>query len=145
MPRKRRLIEPVRIGVAISRPSWVSVRPSSSLIRMPMMEKMVQTAKQRVNAKVDKPSARYWSLGVGVVVMAALEQGKWLQVNHIKNAGFASGALEVPPAGCSGGRRSGAIARTGIASGFLWRSEEHTSELQSRPHLVCRLLLEKKK
>src|SRR3989442_9857865 len=27
----------------------------------------------------------------------------------------------------------------------LERSEEHTSELQSRPHLVCRLLLEKKK
>src|SRR5690554_7331491 len=31
-----------------------------------------------------------------------------------------------------------------IQSGEL-RSEEHTSELQSRPHLVCRLLLEKKK
>src|SRR2546422_9589774 len=31
--------------------------------------------------------------------------------------------------------------RTGIAT----RSEEHTSELQSRLHLVCRLLLEKKK
>src|SRR2546429_5921636 len=28
---------------------------------------------------------------------------------------------------------------------FLLRSEEHTSELQSRLHLVCRLLLEKKK
>src|SRR5690554_4689538 len=28
---------------------------------------------------------------------------------------------------------------------FTPRSEEHTSELQSRPHLVCRLLLEKKK
>src|SRR3989442_6746602 len=27
---------------------------------------------------------------------------------------------------------------------MLGRSEEHTSELQSRPHLVCRLLLEKK-
>src|SRR5947208_8052063 len=26
-----------------------------------------------------------------------------------------------------------------------WRSEEHTSELQSPDHLVCRLLLEKKK
>src|SRR5690554_7473918 len=26
----------------------------------------------------------------------------------------------------------------------IWRSEGHTSELQSRPHLVCRLLLEKK-
>src|SRR5690554_7792373 len=28
---------------------------------------------------------------------------------------------------------------------IISRSEEHTSELQSRPHLVCRLLLEKKK
>src|SRR5690554_7402909 len=32
-----------------------------------------------------------------------------------------------------------------IFSAFWIRSEEHTSELQSRPHLVCRLLLEKKK
>src|SRR5215813_5487135 len=30
-------------------------------------------------------------------------------------------------------------------SRVMLRSEEHTSELQSRPHLVCRLLLEKKK
>src|SRR5439155_20434907 len=29
--------------------------------------------------------------------------------------------------------------------GYVDRSEEHTSELQSRGHLVCRLLLEKKK
>src|SRR5688572_31770899 len=28
---------------------------------------------------------------------------------------------------------------------FHWRSEEHTSELQSQSNLVCRLLLEKKK
>src|SRR5204862_4270795 len=28
---------------------------------------------------------------------------------------------------------------------LMWRSEEHTSELQSRRDLVCRLLLEKKK
>src|SRR2546422_5246218 len=32
-----------------------------------------------------------------------------------------------------------------IAEACLYRSEEHTSELQSRLHLVCRLLLEKKK
>src|SRR5690554_7133987 len=31
------------------------------------------------------------------------------------------------------------------ADNRITRSEEHTSELQSRPHLVCRLLLEKKK
>src|SRR3712207_9056486 len=35
-------------------------------------------------------------------------------------------------------------ARTPIHSGWC-RSEEHTSELQSRQYLVCRLLLEKKK
>src|SRR6266498_4762023 len=33
----------------------------------------------------------------------------------------------------------------GVRVGLHVRSEEHTSELQSRPHLVCRLLLEKKK
>src|SRR3989442_8889075 len=32
-----------------------------------------------------------------------------------------------------------------VAGRLESRSEEHTSELQSRPHLVCRLLLEKKK
>src|SRR5690554_6953378 len=36
------------------------------------------------------------------------------------------------------------MVRTFPKLGFP-RSEEHTSELQSRPHLVCRLLLEKKK
>src|SRR2546422_7823900 len=62
---------------------------------------------------------------------------------------------------CSSDLRSpGAVASSGFpfASGMnshsrasrwpcadsAWRSEEHTSELQSRLHLVCRLLLEKK-
>src|SRR5258707_9444891 len=40
-----------------------------------------------------------------------------------------------------GGSR--AVAKRSRASGY--RSEEHTSELQSRQYLVCRLLLEKKK
>src|SRR5258708_15862417 len=31
------------------------------------------------------------------------------------------------------------------SAAFIFRSEEHTSELQSPDHLVCRLLLEKKK
>src|SRR3712207_8836954 len=33
----------------------------------------------------------------------------------------------------------------GLYNGVIARSEEHTSELQSRQYLVCRLLLEKKK
>src|SRR5690554_1045002 len=40
--------------------------------------------------------------------------------------------------------QQGKVAVVCIVGGFS-RSEEHTSELQSRPHLVCRLLLEKKK
>src|SRR2546422_5070705 len=47
-----------------------------------------------------------------------------------------------PPAGPLDG---GARAPLAGGSGPRRRSEEHTSELQSRLHLVCRLLLEKKK
>src|SRR5690606_40720371 len=48
-----------------------------------------------------------------------------------------------------GGRRSGvfpliALAGDGLLPSVEDRSEEHTSELQSRENLVCRLLLEKK-
>src|SRR5690625_4644202 len=37
------------------------------------------------------------------------------------------------------------VSEDGMTYTFTLRSEEHTSELQSRGHLVCRLLLEKKK
>src|SRR3712207_7173010 len=38
-----------------------------------------------------------------------------------------------------------ALLEAWAAAGMVVRSEEHTSELQSRQYLVCRLLLEKKK
>src|SRR3712207_7787195 len=37
------------------------------------------------------------------------------------------------------------LAKNQVGLKNLYRSEEHTSELQSRQYLVCRLLLEKKK
>src|SRR2546422_6352983 len=40
---------------------------------------------------------------------------------------------------------TGCMAQHGDSLSSVVRSEEHTSELQSRLHLVCRLLLEKKK
>src|SRR5687768_18281369 len=51
-------------------------------------------------------------------------------------------ALVAPPSG-----QRWAISSSSVRSRAqsLSRSEEHTSELQSRLHLVCRLLLEKKK
>src|SRR5205809_6549308 len=51
------------------------------------------------------------------------------------------------PAAAGGLRRDVAAPQAGrarLAAGRGGRSEEHTSELQSRLHLVCRLLLEKK-
>src|SRR5436305_4957407 len=42
-------------------------------------------------------------------------------------------------------RRHLTVEGLSYIAGLAERSEEHTSELQSRPHLVCRLLLEKKK
>src|SRR3712207_8318228 len=47
------------------------------------------------------------------------------------------------PGPCSAGPRCGGCSRR-RSSLSPWRSEEHTSELQSRQYLVCRLLLEKK-
>src|SRR2546429_10016227 len=53
-------------------------------------------------------------------------------------------ALPISPGGRSPAPRPPpGLPRSGTASPS--RSEEHTSELQSRLHLVCRLLLEKKK
>src|SRR3712207_8332975 len=55
------------------------------------------------------------------------------------------GELHPGPTG-GGGRPGGdAAGRVGPGGSRTQRSEEHTSELQSRQYLVCRLLLEKKK
>src|SRR5690625_484554 len=44
-----------------------------------------------------------------------------------------------------GSEVAGIVEKVGSEVENIIRSEEHTSELQSRGHLVCRLLLEKKK
>src|SRR5947209_14258256 len=46
---------------------------------------------------------------------------------------------------CSVSMNSGVSPLMRLCGLISWRSEEHTSELQSRQYLVCRLLLEKKK
>src|SRR5690625_3954430 len=65
-------------------------------------------------------------------------------------ATFPSGAIAcsswTPPSVCRPTRWICSLANSGdFAANRYPRSEEHTSELQSRGHLVCRLLLEKKK
>src|SRR3712207_7217477 len=59
---------------------------------------------------------------------------------------LSSSMFSVPPgAGGTSGIPSIVIPESGIVMPVTVRSEEHTSELQSRQYLVCRLLLEKKK
>src|SRR5258708_12762513 len=64
--------------------------------------------------------------------------------------GFQMTASSLPPVATmrsapSGNDRCNALASSHDARIHTSRSEEHTSELQSPDHLVCRLLLEKKK
>src|SRR5258708_11218703 len=56
------------------------------------------------------------------------------------------GGREILPSRFSSDERLGhAPTVPSITRKARWRSEEHTSELQSPDHIVCRLLLEKKK
>src|SRR5437899_9242183 len=75
-------------------------------------------------AREQQPQAS-WTLRLEAMMAAAA--GDWRIAE--------SGLLEL------GGRSQAGLGRAMQS----WRSEEHTSELQSLRHLVCRLLLEKKK
>src|SRR5690606_41141319 len=67
----------------------------------------------------------------------SLSSISWMVLD--KKSGRLNVVIATPIFGCSSGvANQGALAEDS-------RSEEHTSELQSRENLVCRLLLEKKK
>src|SRR2546422_8232896 len=69
-------------------------------------------------------------------------RARWSRPNRV------CGALQQSPAADTRRDRTSRAAREAGILGLErleGRSEEHTSELQSRLHLVCRLLLEKKK
>src|SRR5947209_12381077 len=62
------------------------------------------------------------------------------------SAGARDGGSTISVANESRSARALSFSDNGDVSGpVVFRSEEHTSELQSRQYLVCRLLLEKKK
>src|SRR3712207_7381798 len=66
-------------------------------------------------------------------------------VRHRRRAGVPGGRSGARAAGGRRGLLAGARRRALSGGRRRRRSEEHTSELQSRQYLVCRLLLEKKK
>src|SRR2546422_2277248 len=86
--------------------------------------------------------AKLRSEDIDAVYIGNMSAGKFIDQEHVSAlvadyAGLAD--MHLPTVRVEGGGACGAIAL------LQARSEEHTSELQSRLHLVCRLLLEKKK
>src|SRR5207253_6973662 len=72
----------------------------------------------------------------------AFARDKILRLNCLmKDHSYCAGLDREPPLGHD---IVGSSGRHGNYRDACFRSEEHTSELQSRGHLVCRLLLEKK-
>src|ERR1035437_11089216 len=73
----------------------------------------------------------------------------WCQIGNIVVTNAARFRTGIPAPGsigtifCTGLVVTGIVSASGVPLPFN-RSEEHTSELQSRQYLVCRLLLEKK-
>src|SRR5207244_11463499 len=77
-----------------------------------------------------------------------LFRSECIHVGEIDSLGSVGGnpLTVVQASHCScGGIDLPCLARKNATSATIIRSEEHTSELQSPDHLVCRLLLEKKK
>src|SRR2546425_4990720 len=92
----------------------------------------------------------HWSEAVLSYVVVALALGFPLVVALAWVFDVKAGRIErtAPAPGLRGVRLAAVIIGIGVlaaAPGLAWRSEEHTSELQSLAYLVCRLLLEKKK
>src|SRR5690606_40511813 len=76
----------------------------------------------------------------GRASLAVLAQGVLAELGEIGGDTLGQVFLQQPR-----GDRNGIGDAFGTGAAVRFRSEEHTSELQSRENLVCRLLLEKKK
>src|SRR5690625_5238456 len=86
------------------------------------------------------------TLGRGGSDTTAAAFGASLEADCIEIFTDVNGIMTADPRVVDTARRIDTVTYTEICNlAYQGRSEEHTSELQSRGHLVCRLLLEKKK
>src|SRR3989449_3514060 len=86
--------------------------------------------------------------GLAVMLMVNMRHLRGAAAGFAPTALWTSAAVIAGPAPFALGTLALVFLKIGAVlygSGYVLRSEEHTSELQSRLHLVCRLLLEKKK
>src|SRR5258708_6638320 len=76
--------------------------------------------------------------------LSSAEPALLLALSPLHTAGTQIGNRHLCDSQLLRSRFVGGGEKSGVAGGHARRSEEHTSELQSPDHLVCRLLLEKK-
>src|SRR5690348_8341396 len=96
--------------------------------------------------------AQVWAAGVllvisilGIVAFEAFRLRNNIEIGmHGNLSALLSNGMQHNAAGIAPGL-DGLMLTFGMIGAIVLRSEEHTSELQSPVHLVCRLLLEKKK
>src|SRR6266498_4924140 len=94
-------------------------------------------SRPRELSRFERPAGVGSGLHGGLFLAQPLRDGAAFRALAQAGEGAPKGAAEAAP-----DRLAQRACRAPVAP---FRSEEHTSELQSRPHLVCRLLLEKKK
>src|SRR3712207_1611757 len=88
------------------------------------------------------PYTTLFRSGVGGDALGAVHGGRVAELHVFAHVCRWQGD---PPSGGGMGHGEGCVVPDGGDGPAVARSEEHTSELQSRQYLVCRLLLEKKK
>src|SRR2546422_3080263 len=86
----------------------------------------------------DTATTEIYTLSLHDALPISSREGRWSAATHFARTQSVSSRW--PPRW-----RAGRLIARPAPPGTRARSEEHTSELQSRLHLVCRLLLEKKK
>src|SRR5258708_11567619 len=92
------------------------------------------------------PSLKRLASGVLIAIMVLTPRlAAWALVPMVLMAVYALGQSFVSSATYKSSPKSPGKLAAAVLIWLVERSEEHTSELQSPDHLVCRLLLEKKK
>src|SRR3712207_7369715 len=87
----------------------------------------------------------YTTLFRSLGCLSALAVASHADAAHATTTAVGREAMVLAPGAGFDGRHQAAVSRLQSRLARLGRLEEHTSELQSRQYLVCRLLLEKKK
>src|SRR5690625_6868760 len=105
------------------------------------MSRFIERALELIE-KLRKEPVRAHLYALGVAVLGVLQVAGYLDAGDVEQwAGVLAYVLVVENAR----RKVKPMRKVTNGDGYVDRSEEHTSELQSRGQLVCRLLLEKKK